>query len=242
MKIGRSEEVGCYSSAMDDGDALSAVAPLAEPVRRDLYAYVRREGRPVTRDEAAAHAGISRNLAAFHLDKLVAAGLLEAGRGEDAGRRIGRPPKTYHLSELEVHISIPARRYELAAELLLQAAVAGERDGTPLGDALMTEARHRGQDVGSKARSRLRHGPVGPERALSLTENVAAECAFEPVRADRQRVRLRNCPYQRLARHSRELICAMNVEFFMGVVEGIGGRVRVDLAPWEGHCCVELRT
>jgi predicted ArsR family transcriptional regulator len=226
---------------MDD-DALSAVAALAEPVRRSLYVYVRREARPVTRDEAAAHAGISRNLAAFHLDKLVTTGLLQARIDDGARRRIGRPPKTYQPSELEVHVSIPARRYELAAELLLQAAVASERDGTPPGEALMNEARHRGQDVGSEARSRLRQGPVGPERALSLAEDVATECAFEPVRADRQRVRLRNCPYQRLARHSRELICAMNVQFFAGVVEGIGGRVRVDLVPWEGHCCVELGT
>jgi predicted ArsR family transcriptional regulator len=225
---------------MDDGEALSAVAALAEPVRRDLYVYVRREGRAVTRDEAAAHAGISRKLAAFHLDKLVTAGLLDAGTDEDAGGRIGRPPKTYRPSQLELHVSIPARRYELAAELLLQATVAGERDGTPPADALMDEARHRGQDVGSQARGRLRRGPVGPERALSLAEDVAAECGFEPVRTERQLVRLRNCPYQRLARHSRELICAMNAEFFTGVVEGIGGRVRVDLVPWEGHCCVEL--
>jgi predicted ArsR family transcriptional regulator len=227
---------------MDDDDALSAVAALAEPVRRNLYAYVRRQGHGVTRDEAAAHAGISRNLAAFHLDKLVAAGLLHARTDDDAVRRIGRPPKIYRPSELEVQVSIPARRYELAAELLLQAALASERDGTPLGDALMIEARHHGQDVGGNARSRLRQGSVGPERALSLAEDVAAECAFEPVRADRQRVRLRNCPYQRLAQHSRELICAMNVQFFAGVVEGIGGRVRVDLVPWEGHCCVELGT
>jgi predicted ArsR family transcriptional regulator len=227
---------------MDDGDALAAVAALAEPVRRDLYAYVRREGRPVTRDEAAAHAGISRNLAAFHLDKLVAAGLLDARTDDDARRRIGRPPKTYRPSELEVQVSVPARRYELAAEILLQATAASERDGAPPANALMTEARRRGQDVGSEARRRLRGGSVGPERALSLAEDVAAECGFEPVRADRQRVRLRNCPYQRLARHSRELICGMNVEFFAGLVKGIGGRVRVELAPWEGHCCVELRT
>ena len=28
----------------------------------------------------------------------------------------------------------------------------------------------------------------------------------------------------------------MNTEFFTGVVEGIGGRVRVDLVPRDGHC------
>jgi hypothetical protein len=33
----------------------------------------------------------------------------------------------------------------------------------------------------------------------------------------------------------------MNTEFFTGIVEGVGGRLRVDLVRWEGHCCVELR-
>jgi len=230
-----------YRAVVEDPLALSVVAALAEPVRRDLYTYVRRQGRPVTRDEAAADVGISRKLAAFHLDKLVAAGLLDAGADGEAAGRIGRPPKTYRLSDLEIDVSIPARRYELAAQLLLEAALTSERDGVAPAEALRAEARRRGREAGAEARHRLRPGRVGPERALSLVEDVASGCGFEPVRGDRRFVRLRNCPYQRLARHSRELICGMNTEFFTGIVEGIGGRVRVDLAPWEGHCCVELR-
>jgi predicted ArsR family transcriptional regulator len=230
-----------YLAEVEDVVALSAVAALAEPVRRELYAYVRRQGRPVTRDEAAADAGISRKLAAFHLDRLVAAKLLDAGTDGDADGRIGRPPKTYKPSDLEVGVSIPTRRYELAAELLLAAAVTSERDGVTAREALMTAALRRGHEVGTEARHRLRPGRLGPDRALSLVEDVAAECGFEPLRGDRRGLRLRNCPYQRLARHSRELICGMNTEFFTGVVEGTGGRIGVQLVPWDGHCCVELR-
>jgi predicted ArsR family transcriptional regulator len=226
---------------VDDATALPVVAALADDVRRDLYAYVRREGRGVTRDDAAAHAGISRNLAAFHLDKLVAAGLLEARTGGDGEGRIGRPPKTYRPSDLELQVSIPAQRYEFAAEMLLGAAVAAERDGTPLGEALLTEAHRRGSTLGEEARGRIRRGPIGPERALSLVEGVAVTCGFEPERSDGQQVRLRNCPYRRLARSSRQLICGMNAAFFAGAAEGVGGRVRAELVPWEGHCCVKLQ-
>jgi predicted ArsR family transcriptional regulator len=226
---------------MDDATALPVVAALAEDLRRDLYAYVRRVGRGVTRDEAAAYAGISRNLAAFHLDKLVAAGLLEARTDGEGGRRIGRPRKTYTPSDLEIQVSIPAQRYDAAAEMLLEAAVVAERDGTPLSVALLAEARRRGEALGEEARQRIRRGPIGPERALSLVEGVARDCGFEPERSEDQHVRLRNCPYRRLARRSRELICGMNAAFFSGAAEGVGGRVRVELAPWEDHCCVSLQ-
>ena len=58
---------------------------------RALYAYVRSAAAPVTREAAAEAVGISRKLAAFHLDKLVEAGLLEAGTrtAQRAPRRPG---------------------------------------------------------------------------------------------------------------------------------------------------------
>ena len=73
-----------------------------------------------------------------------------------------------------------------------------------------------------------------------LRLRLTAASGFEPVRAERKITRLRNCPFHRLAERSRELICGMNVEFFAGVVDGVGGPVQVTLVPWEGHCCVEL--
>src|SRR5918912_1543735 len=61
-----------------DRHALAAIALLADEVRGRLYRFVRAQPTPVTRDQAATAIGISRKLAAFHLDKLTAAGLLEA--------------------------------------------------------------------------------------------------------------------------------------------------------------------
>jgi predicted ArsR family transcriptional regulator len=59
--------------------AIRAVAALDDELRRGMYAFIRKARRPVTREEAAASVGISRKLAAFHLDKLVEVGLLRTG-------------------------------------------------------------------------------------------------------------------------------------------------------------------
>jgi predicted ArsR family transcriptional regulator len=142
--------------SVDDGAALTAIAALAEGLRRELYTYVRRLGRPVTRDDAAAHAGISRNLAAFHLDKLVAVGLLEARTEPDAEGRIGRPPKTYRPTPIEVEVSVPTRRYELAAEILLDAAVATEQGSGMPSEMLMAAARRRGRRQTARSSYRRR--------------------------------------------------------------------------------------
>ena len=62
-------------------DAVPMTGPSArDPVRRALYRHVAVAGRDVSRDEAAQAVGISRNLAGFHLDRLVAEGLLAAYR------------------------------------------------------------------------------------------------------------------------------------------------------------------
>ena len=67
---------------------LVALASLGDSLRRYLYRCVTSHDGGVSRDEAAASVGISRALAAYHLDKLVEAGLLDT-RFE---RRTGRPP------------------------------------------------------------------------------------------------------------------------------------------------------
>ena len=63
---------------MTPDPAIKAVAALSDDTRRGMYVFIRAARQPVTRDEAAASVGISRKLAAFHLDKLVDAGLRHA--------------------------------------------------------------------------------------------------------------------------------------------------------------------
>jgi predicted transcriptional regulator len=117
---------------------LRAVAALGEPARRTLYAYVAAQDRPVSRDEAAGATGMKRPTAAFHLDRLVADGLLEVAFARLSGRTgpgAGRTAKLYARSGRQFAVSLPPRRYELAGEVLAILQAAGE----PLSPAAVRE-------------------------------------------------------------------------------------------------------
>jgi predicted ArsR family transcriptional regulator len=133
------------------GDRWNAVAALVDRSRRALYDYVRRQDHPVTREEAAEAQGMSRNLTAFHLDKLVESGLLcaryEAPPDQPRGR--GRAPKVYEPVGDGVAVTIPERRYELIAEILADAIA---NDPTHAEEAAHRHALQRGRDLGAQAR------------------------------------------------------------------------------------------
>ena len=59
---------------------------LGDDTRRRLYEVVVAAGRPIGRDEAAAAGGVDRSTAAYHLDKLTDAGLLEVEYRRLTGR------------------------------------------------------------------------------------------------------------------------------------------------------------
>src|SRR2546427_367435 len=101
---------------------LAGIAVLGDPVRRRLYLYVVDQPGEVSREAAARAVGITRPAAAFHLEKLVEEGLLEAGYRRLSGRRgpgAGRPARVYRRAAREVHIDLPSRDYELVARVLL---------------------------------------------------------------------------------------------------------------------------
>lgn len=223
-------------------ERVAAIAALDEPVRRDLYFYVAGRPEEVGRDEAAGALGISRALAAFHLDKLVDAGLLEAtfrrlsGRG---GPGAGRPSKLYRRARGEIAVHLPERRYELAGQLLARALVEG---GAATGIAALRRiARRWGEGLAAAAHARAGRG-ADRARLLQRAIDVLREAGFEPRRDGRGGVILRNCPFDALASGSRELICGMNHALIEGVVAGLRLRgVEARLEPEPGRCCVVLR-
>jgi predicted ArsR family transcriptional regulator len=223
-----------------DRRAVAAIAALDDDVRRALYEFVRAAGEPVSREAAAAGVGISRKLAAFHLDKLVDIGLLTSGF-RATPRRVGRAPRLYEPSDVDVAVRVPERSPDLLADILVEALTAhgGEERGT---DAALRVARARGAAAGAHARTRTRAGRIGAERAGTLTRAVLAEHGFEPYE-ERDALRLRNCPFHPLAEREPEFICGLNCEYLRGVIDGIGaaGRLSAELAPRAGECCVEIR-
>src|ERR671932_1530696 len=101
-------------------DHVAAVAALAEPTRRRLYDHVVRQPGPVSRDEAAAALGVPRGTTAFHLDRLVADGLLDVHYERRTGRTgpgAGRPAKLYRRARRTRGAALPERRYDLAGEI-----------------------------------------------------------------------------------------------------------------------------
>ncbi|WP_431927745.1 helix-turn-helix transcriptional regulator [Amycolatopsis tucumanensis] len=221
---------------------IRALAALDDELRRSMYAFIRQARRPVTRDEAAASAGISRKLAAFHLDKLVAAGLLRA-RYEFVGERrgAGRTPKVYEPSGEEVRVSIPPRHHDLLADILL-GAVLDEGEHETARDAALRVARKRGRAVGTAERERTRPGRLGAERALTVAAEVVERHGFEPSRESPVCVRLRNCPFHPLAAREPAVVCGINQSFLGGLLDGLDATsVEAALEPRAGECCVELR-
>lgn len=188
--------------------------------------------------------GISRRLAAFHLDKLLAKGLLKAHYARPPGRSgpgAGRSAKFYEPSDLEVGVSIPGRRYDLAGSLLAR-ALKTQSPGEPPTRAACRVAREKGVEVGEHVRRENRLRPPGPERALSIAEKVLEDLGFEPYRDEPGVVALRNCPFHALAQEAPELVCEMNRSFIDGMLRGMGNEnVQAVLACKPGDCCVSLR-
>ena len=206
-----------------------------------MYDYIRTARRPVTRDEAAAAVGISRKLAAFHLDKLVDVGALRARCQPTGGiRKVGRAPKVYEPSGADIRVSIPPRSHDILADILLDAMASHDPDGAR--DAVHRVARERGERIGAAERQRARPGRLGAERALTLAGEVLAGRGFEPARESPVCLRLRNCPFHPLAAEAPELVCGLNHAFLGGMLDGLGAST-VDAMrdPRPGECCVALR-
>lgn len=220
-------------STPQDDPALASVSCLNDPVRGQLYEFVRRSREPVGRDEAAAAVGIGRAIAVYHLDKLVESGLLTASYRRPEGRGgpgAGRPAKCYERSGREFAVTVPPREYELAAHLLAR-AVAHDGDGASRA-ALRDAAREFGAGLAAGSTS---------SRPDHL-ENTLRAHGFEPWRGDDGAVMLGNCPFRRLAVRHRDVVCDMNLALIGGLVAGLGADgMSPALDPRPGQCCVVIR-
>ena len=221
-------------------EQIAAIAALADPVRRSLYFYV--VGRPahVGRDEAARAVKVSRALAAFHLDKLVEAGLLETTYRRLTKRRgpgAGRPAKLYRRSSRQFSVSLPQRNYELCARVLADAlAGAGaatlanvKRTARRLGKSLAVEAR-RPPDAGRGRQHRLRAATA-----------LLAEQGFDPQAGRGGVIRLGNCPFAAVAREQKAVVCGTTLALVEGIVAGMELRgFEARAVPQNGSCCVAV--
>ncbi|MBM2620657.1 transcriptional regulator [Actinoplanes sp. LDG1-06] len=194
--------------------SLEALGALREPLRRAVYEFVVARAEPVGRNEVAEAVGVGRTLAAFHLDKLAEAGLLDTSYARrTGGPGAGRPAKLYHRSETEHAVTLPPRDYRLLATVLADAV---EQAGAE--PALYAAAREQG--------AKLAGGELMPR---------LEELGYEPYEDAGRTIRLRNCPFHALAQSHPGLVCGMNLALLQGLT---GADARLDPGPT--GCCVAL--
>lgn len=201
---------------------LGPLGALADPSRRQLYEYVLSFQGLVGRDDAADALGIPRQTAAYHLDRLVEEGLLEVEFMRRSGRTgpgAGRPAKLYKGSERDYEVSLPPRRYALAARILLEAVSAGAVKRT----GLTAAARRIGEELGQ----------TGADVALR-------ECGYDPVVEDDE-VRFRNCPFHALKEQDQQTVCNLNLGLVRGILTGADDGRNAFLEPSDSYCCVRIR-
>ena len=227
----------------DDFDRqLTSLAGLGDPLRRTLYRYVAERGTPASRQAAAAAAGNRRPLAAYHLDKLIDDGLLEARYQRRGGRRgpgAGRPAKHYVRAGHQIEVSLPARDYAVLAELL---AGAVEADASGSAQAALNRAASAlGTELGAEAATHTA-ADDDPTPALAALRRALASRGYEPDDDADGTIRLRNCPFDRIAAHHRDLVCGANRAMLQSLTDHVGGDppVRAVLDPQPGRCCVVL--
>jgi predicted ArsR family transcriptional regulator len=217
---------------------VARISALAEPVRLELYRFVCAQPEPVSRDQAAEALGIARHQAKFHLDRLAAEGLVDTDYLRVSGRSgpgAGRPAKRYRRGSGEFAVTIPAREYELAGEVMAEAIAASSRTGQPVRQAVDTAAAARGREMVAG------QGPVrSAGRAMVKAAEALARHGYEPQRFDAV-LRLTNCPFHALAQRETELVCGMNHTLLAAAAEALApGVLEAKLDPGEGRCCVTL--
>lgn len=226
------------SNSLDD--QVAGIAALEHPISRQVY-QLAEGGGWISRDLTADALGLPRSVAAFHLDKLADAGLLDARFERLSGRTgpgAGRPAKLYARSGRQIDVSIPPRRYDLAGSILASAISRAAIDAVPVGDAVSTVARETGERIAAGA-SGAKRAPAKPAAVVDLLRRYG----YEPRLQGRQ-ITLANCPFHALAEQHRALVCGMNLELLTGVVSGVEASesLRARLAPAPGHCCVRIDT
>lgn len=160
--------------------------------------------------------GLHENTVRFHLDRLVADGLVERRAG--ASRGPGRPPLTFVARR--DHHGAGHDNYELLARVLADHLGAAEdtvATAQAAGRAWAQERAPVPEGIPSSA------DPV--DRALDELARVLDRAGFAPevvAEPGGATVRVHNCPFLRLAREDRAVPCAVHLGLMEGVLEAAG--------------------
>ncbi|MGW3464671.1 helix-turn-helix transcriptional regulator [Streptomyces olivaceoviridis] len=194
------------------------------PRRREVLEVLRTAPAPLGVAEAAERMGLHPNTVRFHLDALVADGLVERRAVAPTGP--GRPRTVYTVRpgmDRGGH-----RDYRLLARMLLSRWAAADPAG----------ARAEAMETG-RAWGRFLVDPLPPFEPATPERSVAALLALldglgfaprpdgedgaggEPGRTP-ERIRLRHCPFLELAEEQGGLVCSLHLGLMQGALAELG--------------------
>lgn len=215
---------------MQHQELLEAVAAVADPVRAGIYQEVAANSEPVGREHVAEAVGITRQAAAFQLDKLAEQGLLEVSYRRlngATGPGAGRPSKVYGAVHAELNASVPQREYPLAGDIMAEAIDAARADGGSVEAHLAEAARATGRRLAAEQ--------------SSLGEFLGTYGYRPEVQPDGSAI-LANCPFHALSSRHTDTVCDMNQDFIGGALEALEpSRTAERVTPGQPcGCCVRL--
>jgi len=186
--------------------------------RRQILEAIHRSPAPLCASEIAGRAGIHPNTARFHLDALVADGVVERMPAEPRGP--GRPRIVYRARP---GMALGGeRRYRVLAEILL-----GYLTSVTSGGTAATAAADAGRAWGEHVipRAAPLH-EVGCAEAVARVLMMLDELAFAPetVAGDDDvpaQVRLRHCPFLELAEDHSDIVCSLHLGLIQGAFAGL---------------------
>jgi predicted ArsR family transcriptional regulator len=189
------------------------------PRRRRVAELLRESERPLGVAEVAERLGVHVNTARFHLDALVADGLVERSLEEPTGP--GRPRTVYSPRPGMDRSGV--RSYRLLAQILLSRLAAEGKGGAEA-------ARQAGRDWGRYvAEPPPPHRTSSPREATARLTALLDDLGFAPEPVTRggdvrggdvpDAIRLRHCPFLELAEEYGSLVCPAHLGLMQGALE-----------------------
>ena len=145
--------------------------------------------------------------------------------GAGPGRRSAWTRSSAPEKRWQIAVSLPPRRYEIAAGVLANALEAAERDAAPVSEAVAHAANQAGRQMAAG----------GTDLAEVLTRS-----GYEPKQSPDGCIHLANCPFHDLLADHVDLVCAMNLHLLRGLIGELGACAQARLDPAEGRCCVTI--
>ncbi|WP_225826635.1 helix-turn-helix transcriptional regulator [Streptomyces naphthomycinicus] len=190
------------------------------PRRREVLDVLRTARSPLGVAEAAERMGLHPNTVRFHLDALVADGLVE--RRAEAPSGPGRPRTVYAVRPGMDRGG--ARDYRLLARMLLSRWAAADPAEA------RAEARETGRAWGRFLMEPLPpYEPATPERSAAKLLTLLDGLGFAPSPegggasgGPPRRIRLRHCPFLELAEERGGLVCSLHLGLMQGALAELG--------------------